>query len=156
MRKGFIVTAVLALSLLSLSAFAAAPEDPISQGDFAVLLIGVMNKPAPSGGWTPAGATQTLGQAGIAPQTGFWNTAAVLKEGDLAVILRRTGLNFFSTQPEAVVTWAKAEAVLGQYRDFFRAFHLHGRVPAATTTHVHTGVGGQDAAAPAPASPATP
>jgi len=156
MKRFWTILIASSLLFLAVSAFAASPEDPISQGDFAVLLLGVMNKPAPSGGWTPAGATQTLGQAGIAPPTGFWNTAAVLKEGDLAGILRRTGLNFFSTQPEEVVTWAKAQAVLGQYRDFFRAFHLHGQVPAATTTHVNTGLGGQDAAAPAPASPATP
>ena len=156
MRK--LVLAVIAgLFLVSFAAMAQKPETPISQGDFAILLASSLNRPAPNGGWTAANASTFLAGLNITPTSGAWSPAATLKEGDLAHILRIMGLNFYSTAPDDVVTWARAESVIARFRDYFRSFNLQARsLDNNTTTHIYTGIGGTEAGAPAPASPSTP
>lgn len=156
MRK---ILVVLALSLLfvSVAAMAQRPEDPISQGDFAVLLASSLNKPAPSGGWNKMSAPAYLSSMSISPSSGVWLPSATLNEGDFAYVLRLLGLNVYATQPDSQVTWGKARAMVGQYQDFFRKINLKGLASDATnTTHIDTGIGGDDAEAPAPASPVEP
>ena len=156
MRK---ILVVLALSLLfvSVAAMAQRPEDPISQGDFAVLLASSLNQPAPSGGWNKMSAPAFLNGLKISPSSGVWLPSATLKEGDFAFVLRLLGLNVYATQPDSPVTWGKVRAMLGRYQDYFRKIRLKGLASdATTTTHINTGTGGEDAEAPAPASPVVP
>ena len=155
------VSAIL-LSALMLLAFgsiwAKDNLDPITQGEFAVLLASNMNIQPPSGGWKPQTAAKFLANSGILPIPGAWNLNAKLKEGDLAYIMRFMGLNFFSAMPNKIVTWAKANALIGQFRDKFLAYKIPGEASdQTTTTHIITAVGGTPAGGlPPPASPSIP
>jgi len=156
MRKILVVLAV-SLLFVSVAALAQQTNDPISQGDFAVLLASSLNKPAPSGGWNKMSAPAYLSSLSISPSSGVWLPSATLKEGDFAYVLRLLGLNYYATQPDASVTWGKVRAMLAQYQDFFRKISLKGLASDATNaTHINTGIGGDDAEAPAPASPVKP
>lgn len=156
MRK---ILVVLALSLLfvSVAVMAQRPQDPISQGDFAILLASSLNRPAPSGGWNNMSAPAYLSSLSISPSSGVWLPSATLNEGDFAYVLRLVGLNVYATQPDSPVTWEKARAMMAKYQDFFRKINLKALAnDHTTTTRINTGVGGDDSAAPAPASPVEP
>ena len=156
MRKILIVVA-LSLLFVSVASFAQQANDPISQGDFAVLLASSLNKPAPSGGWNKMSAPAYLSSLSISPSSGVWLPSATLKEGDFAYVLRLLGLNYYAAEPDSSVTWGKVRAMLSQYQDFFKRIDLRGKASDATnTTHIDTGIGGDDAEAPAPASPVEP
>jgi len=156
MRK-ILVVLVLSLLFVSVASLAQRPDDPISQGDFAVMLASSLNKPAPSGGWNKMSAPAYLSSLSISPSSGVWLPSANLKEADFAYVLRLLGLNYYASDPDASVTWGKVRAMLSQYQDFFRRIDLRGRASDKTnTTHIDTGIAGDDAEAPAPASPVEP
>lgn len=158
MRKASVFLLAVGVLLAFSMTWGADNQDPITQGDFAVLLASNMNATAPSGGWKPLTATRFLAGAEITPISGAWNVTAKLTEGNLAHIMRLMGLNFFSTRPEQIVTWAKANALIGQYRAKFLAYIIHGAASDnSTTTHIETAVGGYGPAVNLPpASPAVP
>ena len=153
---------VILLSALMLSAFGAVwaqdNNSPITQGDFAVLLASNMNAAAPNGGWKPQTAARFLANTGVTPISNAWNLTAKLTEGNLAHIMRLMGLNFYSTRPDEVVTWAKANAIMGQYRDKFMAYKVNSAASDdSTTTHIQTGIGTpSEATNLPPASPSIP
>jgi hypothetical protein len=156
MRKVLVIAALAAL-VVSVAAFAQKADSPISQGDFAALLASNLNRPAPGGGWNGTNAPPYLASLGLTPLAGAWSSTATLKEGDLAHILRLLGQNFYSTQPESPVTWAKANSVLAGLRDFFKTYNPVAKAAnQTTTTKINTALGGADAGAPTPASPSTP
>jgi len=155
-----VAVAVLALGL---SAWAYSSQDPITQGDFAVLLASHLKTAVPQGGWTPESAASFLGGLGLAPLSGGWEVSAQLNEGNMVHVLRVMGLALYSTAPDTVVTWGKANGVFYRYDDFFKNYNLKIRtVQGIETTHIDTGVGGTESAAPAgnplvpPASPTLP
>lgn len=151
----FIIAGVLVLAAAKV--FAQKGSDPITQGDFAVLLASHLNKPAPAGGWDPASATAFLAGIGLTPVSGTWNASSGLMEGDLTHILRLMGLTYYSPEPNSTVTWARAEAVLNRFNDFLNRYNLTARTTdGSTTTHIYTGIASTSSAAPAPASPTTP
>lgn len=134
-------------------------QSPITQGDFAVLLASDMNTAPPTGGWNPKAASKFLTDAGITPTSGSWNVTAKLTEGNMAHIVRLLGLSFYSSHPKDVVTWAKALAFMGQYRDRIHAFDIHGaEAHDRTSTHVHSAFTSNSPgqALPPPASPSQP
>lgn len=150
-----VVIAIAALLFLSLAAFAQKGSDPITQGDFAVLLAAHLHQPAPAGGWTPASAAPFLTGLGLTPVSGAWSPGTGLTEGDLVHILRLMGQDYYSPDPNSPVTWARAEAVLNRFTDFLRRYNLVARsADGDTTTHIYTGIGATSSAAPA--SPSTP
>ncbi len=154
MRR-IVLIAIAGLLLLSLATFAQKGSDPISQGDFAALLAGHLNQPVPAGGWNAANATAFLTGLGLVPTAGSWNPTAILTDGDLVHILRLMGPNYFSPDPNAQVTWARAQAVLNRFGDFLHRYNLVARSSdGTTTTHVYTGIASTSSAAPA--SPSTP
>jgi len=157
MRK----VSVILLSVLMFLAFGAIwaqdNQNPITQGDFAVLLASNMNAAPPNGGWKPQTAARFLADTGVTPISGAWNLNAKLTEGNLAHIMRLMGLNFYSTRPDQIVTWAKANAIMGQYRDRFLAYKVHSVASDdTTTTHIYTGPAGTDAVPLPPASASVP
>ena len=158
MRK----TSVVMLSALMLLVFGAVwaqdNQSPITQGDFAVLLASNMNAAAPNGGWKPQTAAKFLSNQNITPISGACNLGAKLTEGNLAHIMRLMGLNFYSTTPDLVVTWAKANALIGQYRDKFMAYKINAVASDdSTTTHILSAVGsGSEATNLPPATPSVP
>jgi hypothetical protein len=154
MRRTVIVISALIL-MATFAAWAQKGSDPITQGDFAVLLASHLNSPTPQSGWTQDNAIAFLASATITPVRGSWTGAALLTEGDLVHMLRAMGLAYYSPTPDAVVTWAEANAVLNRFGDFFRRFSPVARsVDGSTTTHIYTGIG--DTSSGAPASPSTP
>ncbi len=154
MRK-LMVIIVASLFFASVAVMAQRPEQPISQGNFAILLASSLNNPAPAGGWNTTSAPAFLMSLNISPISGVWLPSANLKEGDLAHMVRILGLNFYSTQPNAPVTWVKAKSLIMRYQNYFKKINLRAMASDKTTaTHIATGVGGTEAAAPA--SPATP
>ena len=157
MFKRMMLLVAAALLCLATAALAQPPESSITQGQFAVLLASNLNAPAPASGWSPASATAFLQSQGLVPRSGAWSSETDLTEGDMAFIFRMMGLNVFTADPNTTVTWAKAKELMGRYRDFFRTYRLvHHSTDNTTTTHIYTGVGGENGAAPAPASPSTP
>ena len=158
MRK----VSVILLSALMLLAFGAVwaqdNHSPITQGDFAVLLASNMNAAAPNAGWKPQTATRFLADTGVTPISGAWNLGAKLTEGNLAHVMRLMGLSFYSTTPDQVVTWAKANAIIAQYRDKFMAYKINSSTLAdSSTTHIQTGIGTpSEATNLPPASPSIP
>ncbi|MGC8724808.1 MAG: hypothetical protein ACP5VF_13200 [Acidobacteriota bacterium] len=157
MFKRMMLLVAAVLLCLATAALAQPPGSSITQGQFAVLLASNMNAPAPTGGWSPASATAFLQSQGLVPRSGAWSSEVDLTEGDMAFIFRMMGLNVFTADPDATVTWAKAKELMGRYRDFFRTYRLaHHSMDNTTTTHIYTGVGGGNGGAPEPASPSTP
>jgi hypothetical protein len=153
MRK---VLILMALGTLCFAAAAwAGQQDPISQGEFAAILAGHLNTPPPPGGWTAPEATSFLASRGIVPESGSFDPGATLNERTMTHILRIIGLSVYSSQPDALVTYARAYAVFNLYDDFFRNYNLATKTTGGvTTTHVNTGLAGTDVVAPA--SPSTP
>ncbi len=156
-RKTMVLTlaglALMACSLL----WAANTNDPISQGDFAVLLASNLKAPAPAGGWTPTSAGSFLSSLGLSPLSGTWDPAAKMNDGNLVHILRLMGQPYYSPEPDSLVTWGKAYAVIAQFNDFFSTYPVSARTASNdTTTHIYTGMGASSAGAPAPASPSRP
>lgn len=131
-------------------------NDIISQGDFALLLVKHTATPSPQGGWTIDSAVNLLQEVGVTPiSTSGWDVNKNLIEGDLAHIMRTIGLPLYTVNPDAPVTYGRANAVFFRYDDFFKNFNLKIKtIYGTTTTHVDTAVGGSDALAPA--SPTTP
>jgi len=142
---------VILLSVVMLLAFGAVwaqdNQNPVTQGDFAVLLASNMNAGAPNGGWKPQTSARFLADTGVTPISGAWNLNAKLTEGNLAHIMRLMGLNFYSTRPDQVVTWAKANAIIGQYRDKFMAYKIHSTASDdSVTSHIYEANGSASAA----------
>jgi len=158
MRKLSVVFLAVAMLLAFGAVWAQDNHNPITQGDFAVLLVSNMNAAAPNGGWKPQTAARFLADTGVTPISGAWNLTAKLTEGNLAHIMRLMGLNFYSTKPDQVVTWAKANAIIGQYRDKFMAYKLHSAATDdSSTSHINLGTGSSSpATALPPASPSIP
>src|SRR5512142_811282 len=94
-KRTLIVAVALAVLACTL-AWAAETKDPISQGDFAVLLASNLKATPPAGGWTPATAETFLKDMGLTPISGAWTTAEPLKEGNLVNILRQMGQPYYS------------------------------------------------------------
>ncbi len=141
--------AACAVLMLGAATLAYNSQDPITQGDFAVLLAGHLNAPAPQGGWSPESATSFLSGLGLAPLSGNWDASAQLNEGNMVHVLRDMGLALYSTAPDTTVTWGKANAMFFRYDDFFRSYKLKTlTVQGTTTTHINTGVAGTPSAAP--------
>ncbi len=155
-RHIMVLIAVVLLSAV-VAVFAQSGESDVNQGQFAVLVASSLNAPVPPGGWTPNSAANFLSSQGLVPQSGAWVPAAQLTEGEMTYVLRLMGLNVFTAQPNASVTWAKARELVARYQDFFRTYQfVHRSTDKTTTTHIYTGVGGENGGAPAPASPSTP
>ncbi len=156
-RKTMILMlAGLALMTCSLL-WAANTNDPISQGDFAVLLASNLKAPVPAGGWTPTSAGSFLSSLGLSPLSGMWDPAAKMNDGNLVHILRLMGQPYYSPEPDSIVTWGKAYAVMAQFTEFFATYPVHAMASSDdTTTHISTGMGMVAAGAPAPASPSRP
>lgn len=143
-----IAIVLVALALCSIGVFAD-NQSPITQGEFATLLAGNLKAPVPQGGWTAESAIQMLSGLGLAPFGGTWQSGAQLNEGDMVKVLRAMGLALYSTNPDAVVTKAKANAVFFRYDDFFKNWNFRTKtIQGVTTTHVDTGVGGTSSNAP--------
>ncbi len=162
-KRLVLAIAAVAVLALGLSAWAYSSQDPITQGDFAVLLASHLKTAVPQGGWTPESAATFLGGLGVAPISGGWEVAAQLNEGNMVHVLRAMGLALYSTAPDTVVTWGKANGVFYRYDDFFKNYNMKIRtVQGIETTHIDTGVGGTESGAPAgtplvpPASPILP
>ncbi len=162
-KRLVIGVAVLSALALGLAAFAYSSQDPITQGDFAVMLASHLKTAVPQGGWTPETASNFLSGLGLAPLSGGWEVTAQLNEGNMVHVLRAMGLALYSTSPDTVVTWGKANGVFFRYDDFFKNYNMKIRtVQGDETTHIDTGVGGSESAAPAgnqlvpPASPTLP
>ena len=153
MRK---ILVLMALGTLCFAATAwAGNQDPIPQGEFAAILASHLNAPPPPGGWTAPEAISFLTSRGIVPESGSFDPGATLNERTMTHMLRIIGLSIYSSQPDALVTYAKAYAVFNRYDDFFRNYNLATKtVGGDTTTHVDTGLAGTDAVSPA--SPSTP
>jgi hypothetical protein len=157
MRRLTILAVISAMAVCSaVAVWSAGSEDPISQGDFAVLLASHLRQPVPPGGWAPASATAFLADIQITPVSGTWSVATTLNDGNLVHILRVMGQPLYSPEPDAPVTYAKAYAVLARFDDFFLRYLLNKTAKNSTTTHIDTGLGAVAAGAPAPASPSTP
>ena len=159
MRKLSVIFLSVAMLLAFGAIWAQDNQNPITQGEFAVLMVSNMNVAAPNGGWKPQTAARFLADAGVTPISGAWNLNAKLTEGNLAHIMRLMGLNFYSTRPDQVVTWAKANALMGQYRDKFMAYHVHSAASDdSATSHISVGNGSSSPATamPPPASPSVP
>lgn len=160
MRK----TSLLILSVLMMLAFGAVQaednQNPITQGEFAVLLASNMNATPPNGGWKPQTAAKFLADQKIGPLSGAWKVNDKLTEGNLASMMRKMGLNFFSTTPDQVVTWAKANRLVGQYRERFMAYQMNAQAADdSTTTHIGQSLAGEEGTGvslPPPASPSVP
>jgi hypothetical protein len=158
MRK----TSLLILSALMMLAFGAIQaqdnQNPITQGEFAVLLASNMNATPPNGGWKPQTAAKFLADQKIGPISGAWKISEKLTEGNLASMMRKMGLNFFSTTPDQVVTWAKANKLVGQYRERFMAYQMNAAAADdSSTTHIGQSLAGEEGVAmPAPATPSVP
>jgi hypothetical protein len=157
LTKRTLIVAV-ALTLLACTlAWAAETKDPINQGDFAVLLASNLKAAPPAGGWTPASATTFLKEMGLAPIGGAWNAAEPMKEGNMVNILREMGQPYYSVEPDSIVTWGQAYAVMARFADFFRTYPAVARTSNNdTTTHIYTGMGATAAGGVAPASPSRP
>ena len=154
MRKTLVLLAIGTLCIAA-AAWAAGSQDPIPQGEFAALLASHLNTPAPPGGWTGPEAVSFLTNQGLVPESGSWDPGATLNERTMAHVLRAMGVSLYSTQPDAIVTYAQAYAVFHSYNDFFRNYNLTAKTTGGdTTTHVDTGMAGTDVVAPA--SPSTP
>jgi hypothetical protein len=152
MRKILVLVAV-GMLCLSASAWAVTNQDPIPQGEFAAILASHLNAPPPPGGWTAPEAVSFLSQRGITPETGNWEAGATLNERTMTHLLRVIGISIYSSQPDAVVTYAKAIAVFNRYDDFFRNYNLATKTSGGdNTTHVDTALAGTDAVAPAASS----
>lgn len=155
-KRTLIVAVVLALLACTLS-WAAETNDPINQGDFAVLLASSLKATAPASGWTAATATTFLRDLGLAPIGGTWSPAEPLKEGNLVNILREMGQPYYSVEPDSIVTWGQAYTVMARFADFFRSYPAVARTNSNdTTTHIYTGMGSTAAGGVAPASPSRP
>jgi len=156
-RRTLVITLTILATLSCSLLWAANTFDPISQGDFAVLLASNMKAPAPAGGWTPSSATAFLSGLNLTPLSGTWSPAETLKDGNLVHILRQMGQPYYSVEPDSPVTWGKAYEVMGKFADFFKVYLVNGRTGSNdSTTHVYTGMGNSAAGAPAPASPSRP
>lgn len=158
MKRIAIVLAALALCSFGLFAD---NQSPITQGEFATLLASNLKAPVPQGGWTADSAIQMLSGLGLNPISGAWESGTQLNEGNMVKILRSMGLAVYSTNPDAVVTKAKANSVFTTYDDFFQNWNLKTKtLQKVTTTHIDTGVAGTSAQSPAgfvpPASPVIP
>lgn len=161
MKKWLLGLSMTALILSAVPVFAYNGQAPISQGDFAVLLVKAVNAPAPQAGWNANSAASFLETNGISPLGGAWELNHNLNQANLAHVLRNMGLAIYSTDPDALVTWAKALSVLHRYDRFFQKYTMVARtVKGDTTTHIYTGVADTSSGAPAgpppPASPSTP
>jgi hypothetical protein len=155
-KRTLIVAVALAVLACTL-AWAAETKDPISQGDFAVLLASNLKAAPPAGGWTPATATAFLKDMGLAPIGGAWNPTEPLKEGNLVNILREMGQPYYSVEPDTIVTWGQAYTVMARFADFFRTYPAVARTGSNDpTTHIYTGMGSTAAGGVAPASPSRP
>ena len=155
-RKLILISVVISLVLATSLLWAGATNDPISQADFAALLASNLKAPVPAGGWTTTNAPVFLTSIGLSPMSGAWNGSAMLNDGDLVHILRQMGQPFYSAEPDSIVTWGRAYAVLAQFQDFFRTYTTNRTASNDTTTHIYTGMGTTAAGAVAPASPSTP
>jgi len=155
-KRILIVAVALALMTCTL-AWAAETKDPITQGDFAVLLASNLKAAVPAGGWTATTAEAFLKDLGLTPIGGAWSAAEPLREGNLVNILRQMGQPYYSVEPDSIVTWGQAYAVMAQFSDFFRTYPTVARTSSNdTTTHIYTGMGSVAAGAIAPASPSRP
>jgi len=126
MRTKLILICVAASLLFAGSVlWAGATNDPITQGDFAALLASNLKTPVPAGGWTPSNAPAFLSGIGLSPMSGTWNGSARLNDGDLVHILRQMGQAFYSPEPDSIVTWGRAYAVLAKFQDFFKTYAIN-------------------------------
>ncbi|OYW07252.1 MAG: hypothetical protein B7X11_00095 [Acidobacteria bacterium 37-65-4] len=155
-RKLILISVVASLVLAASLVWAGATNDHITQGDFAALLASNLKAPVPAGGWTASNAPAFLTDIGLSPMSGAWNGSEMLNDGDLVHMLRQMGQPFYSAEPDSIVTWGRAYAVLAQFQDFFRTYLANRTASNDTTTHIYTGMGSTAAGAVAPASPATP
>lgn len=156
-RKVLVLTLAILATLACGLVWAANTHDPISQGDFAVLLASNLKAPEPAGGWTPGSATAFLSGLNLTPISGTWTPSETMKDGNLVHILRQMGQPYYSIEPDTDVTWGKAYEVMGKFADFFKTYLANGRTASNdTTTHIYTGMGTTAAGAPAPASPSKP
>lgn len=155
-RKLILISVVASLVLAASLLWAGATNDPITQGDFAALLADNLKAPVPAGGWNASNAPVFLTSIGLSPMNGSWNAAEKLNDGNLVHILRQMGQPFYSAEPDSIVTWGRAYAVLAQFQDFFKTYAINRTASNDTTTHIYTGMGTTAAGAVAPASPATP
>jgi len=157
MGKKLLVISLATISILACGLlWAAETHDPITQGDFAALLASNLKAPVPTGGWTASNAPAFLSSIGLSPMNGTWAAAEKLNDGNLVHILRQMGQAYYSPEPDSIVTWGRAYAVLAQFQDFFKTYALNRVAKNDTTTHIYTGLGATAAGAPAPASPSTP
>jgi len=157
MGKKLLVISLVTISILACGLlWAGETNDPITQGDFAALLASNLKAPVPAGGWTPSNAPAFLSSIGLSPLNGTWAAAEKLNDGNLVHILRQMGQAYYSPEPDSIVTWGRAYAVLAQFQDFFRTYAINRTASNDTTTHIYTGMGTTAAGAVAPASPATP
>jgi hypothetical protein len=157
MGKKLLVISLVAISILACGLlWAGETNDPITQGDFAALLASNLKAPVPAGGWTASNAPAFLSSIGLSPMNGTWAAAEKLNDGNLVHILRQMGQAYYSAEPDSIVTWGRAYAVLAQFQDFFRTYAINRTASNDTTTHIYTGMGTTAAGAVAPASPSTP
>jgi hypothetical protein len=157
MRKLSVILLSVAMLLTFGAVWAQDNQSPVTQGDFAVLLASNMNAAAPNGGWKPQTAARFLADTGVTPISGAWNLTAKLTEGNLAHIMRLMGLSFYSTRPDQIVVWAKANAIIGQYRDKFMAFKIHSTASDdSQTSHISEANGSGSPATAMPPPPASP
>lgn len=155
-RKLVLISMVTLFVLAGSVLWAGATNDPITKGDFAALLASNLKAPVPAGGWNATNAPPFLSGIGLSPMSGSWAAAEKLNDGDLVHILRQMGQPFYSAEPDSIVTWGRAYAVLAQFQDFFRTYPINSTASNDTTTHIYTGMGTTAAGAVAPASPSTP
>jgi len=155
-RKLVLISVVTLLVFAASVLWAGATNDPITKGDFAALLASNLKTPVPAGGWNASNAPAFLSGIGLSPMSGAWNPSEKLNDGDLVHILRQMGQPFYSAEPDSIVTWGRAYAVLAQFQDFFKTYAINRTASNDTTTHIYTGMGSTAAGAVAPASPATP
>jgi hypothetical protein len=157
MGKKLLVISLVTITVLACGMlWAVETHDPITQGDFAALLASNLKAPVPAGGWTASNAPAFLSSIGLSPMSGTWAAAEKLNDGTLVHILRQMGQSYYSAEPDSIVTWGRAYAVIAQFQDFFGTYAINRTASNDTTTHIYTGMGAIAAGGVAPASPSTP
>lgn len=122
----------VAMMIVMVAAGASAADSPanepgkvITQGDFAVLYAKAIALKEPAEGYTPQTASEWLSsfKNPIAPVEG-WVLDEALTEKVMVHLVKRVGVFISPSNPDALVTVAKANLVFVRYGKEFKAYLL--------------------------------
>jgi hypothetical protein len=102
------------------------PGRVITQGEFAILYARAIQAKEPEDGFTPESAITFLKELPqpIVPTEG-WKAEEPLTEGVLVGLVKRVGVFLSPSNPEALVTVAKANLVFRRYEKRFREYAIY-------------------------------